>query len=285
MGTDMSGDEKTKTPQQDRAPVLHLGAGVGLFLGLGVARLFGLYDFDAGGNMALLLFPTLVFVGGQPRGRRAWVTAILGALLVILAVGGGILALRWMAGGRSGMELLTVLAGLAVAGLAMPAVRAQSGPGPEYSPTNPKAWKPITRWGVLAGLVLGLAVFVVGLRLSIQWTHGYPELEALGFLNAVPNALMMGIVAAMTAIWCRPPDRRAVMFSILAGLGTAALAGASLMGGASLVMALAPERGIFEAMKAAVLLSAALLVPVAYAVTWKLGRRPVGAHEIEGDAG
>ncbi|MBE9552489.1 MAG: hypothetical protein IMF05_03395 [Proteobacteria bacterium] len=278
----MNNDRINETPQKDRAPFFHVGVGVGLFAGLGAVRSFGLYDFDAGGNTALLLFPALVFVGGQPRGRRAWVTAVLGALLVILAVGGGILALRWMEGGRSGLELLAVLAGLAVAGLAMPAVRAQSGPGPAHSPTNPKAWKPITRWGVLAGMALGLAVFVVGLRLSIQWTHGYPELESFGFFNAVPGALMMGIVAAMTTIWCRPADRRAVLLSVLAGLATAALAGGGLMGGASMVMALAPERGIFEAMKAALILSAALLIPVAYAVTWTLGRRPAGVEGSEG---
>ncbi|MCK5273278.1 MAG: hypothetical protein KAR37_01415 [Alphaproteobacteria bacterium] len=60
-----------ETPQRDWAPFLHLGAGLILFVGLNAARLFGLFDVGAMGNLTLSLFTALIFIVGQPRGRDA----------------------------------------------------------------------------------------------------------------------------------------------------------------------------------------------------------------------
>ena len=74
------------TPQRDWAPFLHLGAGLALFVGLNAARLFGLFDVGAMGNLILSLFTALIFITGQPRGRRCWLIAVSAAFLAIAAV-------------------------------------------------------------------------------------------------------------------------------------------------------------------------------------------------------
>ena len=113
-----------------------------LFLGLSAAQFFSLFDLGMAGDVAFPLFIAFVFVVGQPWGRRGWLVAIAAVLLAISVVGIGAPAMRWMAGGATGVELLAKLAALAIGFIAIMAVRTQSEPVPTHPPTRPKAWKP-----------------------------------------------------------------------------------------------------------------------------------------------
>jgi hypothetical protein len=273
----------SEKPRRDLAPFLHLGAGLILFVGLNAARLFGLFDVGAMGNLILSLFTALIFIAGQPRGRRGWLIAVSAALLAVAAVGGIVPVLRWMADGETSFDPLGAFAAMVICSVAIGILREHSGPGPAHSPTNPKAWKPITRWGVLSGLVLGATVFAVALYFWSRWADAHPEIAVVGGFIVFLQAFLAGALAALTAIWCRPSDRRSALLSVLAGLAVAGLLTASLLGGMALAPIFEPDRRILLVMKDVLLFSAALTIPAIYAATWTLGRRPSAPHQAEGN--
>ncbi len=259
---------------RDLAPVFHLAAGLALFVGLGGAQSFGLVDLDAAGGISLPLFMALVLVVGQPRGRRGWLAAAATVLLAGAVMGIGIPALRWLAGGETALELLVRLAAFAICFAGVVAVDAVSEPAPDGSPTNPKAWKPVTRWGVLLGLATGAAVFAAAFTLWSRWLGTDADIGTLGTVVAVLQALLAGFVAAWTVIWCRPSDRRSAVSSTLAGIAMAVLTEASILGGMAVVQSLVPDRDVFDAMMDAFVISPVLVLPAGYVVTWSLGRKP-----------
>ncbi|MCK5273279.1 MAG: hypothetical protein KAR37_01420 [Alphaproteobacteria bacterium] len=187
-----------------------------------------------------------------------------------------------MAGGETSLDPLGAFAAMIIGAVAIGIVRQQSGPGPEYSPTNPKAWKPITRWGILSGLALGAAVFAVALYFWSRWADAHPEIAVVGGFIVFLQAFLAGGMAALTAIWCRSSDRRSALLSALAALAVVGLLTASLLGGMALAPIFAPDRRILLVMKDVLLFSAALTIPAIYAVTWSLGRRSAAPHQKEG---
>ena len=187
-----------------------------------------------------------------------------------------------MADGKTSFDPLGALAAMIIATIAIGIVREQSGPGPEHSLTNAKAWKPVTRWGVLSGLALGAAVFAVALYFWNQWADAHLEIAVVGGFIVFLQAFLAGALAALTAIWCRPSDRRSALLSALAGLAVVGLLTASLLGGMALAPTFEPDRRILLVMKEVLLFSAALIIPAIYAVTWLLGRRPTAPYHAEG---
>lgn len=61
----------SETPERDWVPFLHIAVGCLLMLALGIARMIAWFDLGGGASMALLLFPTLGFVGGHAAHRLA----------------------------------------------------------------------------------------------------------------------------------------------------------------------------------------------------------------------
>lgn len=264
----------SEIPKRDLAPALHLAVGSLLILAFGAARMFGWFDFGGGTLTALMLFPALVSLAGQPRGQRAWLMAGFAAFLLVAVVGFGIPRLDALTSHNTGSELVTFLATVLGAGVAIGIVRERSGPVPEHSAANPRAWKPATQRGVLLGLIVGAAVFAASSVYWRGWAKSSPEIEAVAGLVVYLQAFAVGVLAAITTIYCRPWDFRSTVLSLFAGLGSAVLLATCTLGTMTLIRAFMPGREILQAMHDSLVISAALTIPMISLVAWILGQRP-----------
>lgn len=276
----MSGDNT----QRDLEPTLHVVTAMALILATGSAHLFGLFDVDGVGVMSLL-FPALLFLAGQPRGRQAWRIAGSAVFLILAVVAAGSPVLHELFGDTSGPNLVPNLAALVILGTAVGLVRTRSTPPPAHSPTNPDACKPLTGWAFIPGVALGLVVFAVALPLWRHWLENYPEIEVVALAIAILLAGLACGLAVVTAIGCRATDARQAVLGVLAGIAVAATTTICILGGTELSLFLVPERRILSAMVDVMIFSAALVAPMIYVANWGLGQRPIPpSHPPEREA-